>query len=293
MKKIILMLLFFILFTEKFLTQELDAKVVVNYEQLNIKHKDKLINFANVVEDYLNKTKFTGKDWEWEKIKCNFNIFFTSAISETEYNTQVVISSQRNLPGKDNYSVMLSLLDNTWSFKYEPGISLYFNENAFDPLTSFLNYYAFIMIGLDSDSYDPLGGNEIFSKALNLSALAFSSKKIGWDYKMSTYSKRGLIEEILNAKYQKFREDFYKYHMEGIELLKENRKVAQKNIVYLIENLYSNREKIDNKSVFIKVFFDSKYKEIIENLSDYDDKSIFDKLKILDPGHISKYLEIK
>lgn len=291
MKKFSLILLIFLFLGFNY-SQELNATVNINYEQLNIKYKDKLVKFGQEIEDYLNKTKFSGNNWDWERIKCNFNIFFTSAGNETNYSAQVVVTSQRSLPGSNNYCIMLSLLDNSWSFKYELGNGLYYNEGIYDPLTSFLDFYAYLIIGLDSDSYEPLGGTDMFNKALNLSALASGQNKPGWELKMNTFTKRGLIEDILKAQFVSFREYFYKYHMEGLEIFTQNKQVAQKNMASFIENLFTTRESRDNRSVFMKVFFDSKFKEISDYLADYPDKSIFEKLKIIDPAHISKYNEI-
>lgn len=288
MKKYLLLIS---LFCVALIAQELDAKVMVNYEQLETKYRDKLIKFGSEIEDYLNNTKFTGTNWEWEKIKCNFNIFFSNASNETQYSAQLVVNSQRILPNK-NYTQMLSVLDNAWSFKYEKGKALYFNENMYDALTTLLNYYALIIIGLDSDSYDPFGGNDFYNKALNITILANSANAAGWELKRNTFSKRGLLEDLLGANYRTFREDYLRYHLEGVEILAEQRELAQKNIVLLIENLYKSKDKRDSMSSLLKIFFDAKYKEICEILSDYPDKTIVDKLKIIDPSHISKYNEL-
>lgn len=290
MKKIIWIL---ILLISVNYAQELDATVVVNYEKLETSYREKLSNFGEVVEEYLNNNKFTGDNWEWERIKCSFNIFFSSASDETRYSAQIVVNSQRRVDNSSSYTLMLNTLDNSWQFGYEIGQSMIFNETDFDPLTSLLDFYAFIIIGLDSDSYDPMGGSEMFHKAYNLSALGNTSNYLGWELKRNVYNKRGFIEEILNAQFQQFREDYCNYHLDGIDIFGKSKEVAQENVAKLVENLYKTKDKRDARSVVMKVFFDAKHKEIIEILKDHkSNEAFFTKLKQLDPAHIAKYNEV-
>ncbi len=151
--------------------QELDAKVIVNYEKLPTEYREKLRNFALEVEDYLNSNRFTGDSWEWEKIKCQFNIFFVSASNQTNYSAQVVVNSQRPIGDTKSNTLMLTALDGSWSFRYEVGQTFYFNETDFDNLTSFLDFYAFLILGIDADSYDPLGGTDSFNRAYNIALM--------------------------------------------------------------------------------------------------------------------------
>lgn len=290
MKKIIWLL---ILFVSVSYSQELDANVVVNYESLETSYKEKLVDFGEIVEEYLNNNKFSSEDWEWDRIKCNFSIFFTSASNETRYSAQVVVNSQRRIDNSSSYTLMMNVLDNAWSFSYEPGQAVIFNETEFDPLTSLLDFYAFVIIGLDMESFDPLGGSDMFNKAYNLAALGSGSNYLSWALKRNVYNKRGFIEEILNAQYQQFREDFCDYHLDGVDLLTKSKEVAQKNVAKLVYNLYNSKDKRDARSIIMKVFFDAKHKEIIEMLKDHPSNvDLFNKLKQIDPAHIAKYNEV-
>jgi len=142
----------FLFFTINVFAQELDATVTINTEQLATASRDRLDNFKFQIQDYLNSNKFTSQPWEGERIKCNFTIFFTSASDEVTYNAQLVVSSQRPIENSQMNSLMLSIMDNNWGFKYEKGQAMYFNQTDFDPLTSLLDYYAYLIIGFDSDS---------------------------------------------------------------------------------------------------------------------------------------------
>lgn len=287
-----LLIITFIMISVLLKAQELDATVVVNYEQLPVASKERLENFKNQVQDYLNNTKFTRGNWEGDRIKCSFNIFFISSSDETTYLAQLVVTSQRPIEGTERNSLMLNILDNAWNFKYEKNQAMYFNQTDFDPLVSLLDYYAYIIIGFDMDSYYKLGGSEYFSKALEITIRGANSQFAeGWQSKSTLYNRRGLAENLINAKYQQFRMDYFDYHYNGLDLFESEPETAMKNIVKLIKNLEKVRDQIDPRSVLLKVFFDAKAGEIAEYLKNYPDKSIFETLKKIDAPHISKYDE--
>ncbi|MCX7875736.1 MAG: DUF4835 family protein [Melioribacteraceae bacterium] len=274
-------------------SQELDATVTINTEQLSTASRDRLVNFKFQIQDYLNNNKFTNQPWQGEKIKCNFTIFFTSAPDEITYNAQLVVSSQRPIENSQLNSLMLSIMDNNWGFKYEKGQAMYFNQTDFDPLTSLLDYYAYLIIGLDADSFDKLGGTDYFQKAFDIAVRGGSGKYAkGWLLDSSPFNRRALVENLLNAKYQQFRIDYFDYHYNGLDLLNsKDKKVGLDNMIKLIKNLEKAKNQIDWRSVVLKVFFDAKAGEIVDYLKGYADRSIFETLKKIDAPHTSKYDE--
>lgn len=292
MKKKIFLIGFFF-FTINVFAQELDATVTINTEQLPTASRDRLDNFKFQIQDYLNSNKFTSQPWEGERIKCNFTIFFTSASDEVTYNAQLVVSSQRPIENSQMNSLMLSIMDNNWGFKYEKGQAMYFNQTDFDPLTSLLDYYAYLIIGFDSDSYYKLGGTDYFQKAFDIAVKGGSSKySKGWQLDSSPFNRRALVENLLNAKYQQFRIDYFDYHYNGLDLINsKDRKLGLSNMIKLITNLEKAKNQIDWRSVLLKVFFDAKAGEIVDYLKGFADKSIFEMLKKMDAPHTSKYDE--
>ncbi len=295
MKKFLATLLLFL--PAIFFAQELDAKVTVNFDKLPNTYKEKLTDFAQQVQTYLNSNRYTEDDWEGEKIPCSFNIIFMSASNEVNYSAQVIITSSRYIYNSERKSQMIRIMDGKWTFKYEPNQTFYFNLNNFDPLTSFLDFYALVIIGVDADSYDPFGGNDFFSKAIDIALLGASAQfgKEGWNITSSTYNRRVYVNDLVGAKLQQFRQDFFDYHYNGLDLIyngpKYKRK-GQKNIAKLIENLYANKSLAFTREVVLKVFFDAKAGEIAEVLADYPDKKIFSKLIKINPEHSEKYLRV-
>lgn len=292
MRKYTLAFLIFFLFAVSINSKELSATVTVNYEQLETSAKERLVNFSRQVEDYLNNSSFTNLVWEGEPIKCSFNIFFMAASDDLTYTAQVVVTSQRPVYKSQNSSLMLRIQDQKWQFKYEQGQALYFNQTDFDPLTSFLDFYAYVIIAYDMDSFEPLGGTEYFQKAFDISVLGGSSRySDGWQLSSESYNKRSFIESFTNANFQQFRQDFFEYHYNGLDIYSTDKYAAQNKMVRLINNLFEKRDKIERRSVLLKIFFDAKSGEMVDYLKDFPNLQIFEKLKKIDPAHISKYDE--
>ena len=272
--------------------QELNCTVTVNYEGLAVNNRELLVDFENIIESYLNTTQFTNEAWEGQKIDCAFTIFFTGASNETDYSAQVVVVSTRPVYKSTKQSAMLTISDPNWSFRYVQNQALYANQATFDPLTSFLDFYANIIIGFDWETWKELGGTPYFSKAFDILNLSSSSSyKKGWEQSSAAYSRWGLCQDLLNDKYRAFREAFFVYHY-GVDEFQIRKKEAQDKIVNLVSVLEDMQKKTGINSVLIKQFFDTKHGEIIDLLKDYSDYKIFERLKKIDPSHAAKYDEL-
>ena len=283
-------LLIILLFGSVLSAQELNCKVEVNYESLPVNNRELLTDFAGIIESYLNSTRFTNEDWA-QKIDCTFSIFFTGASSDVDYSAQIVIVSQRPVYNSPKNSSMLTINDGQWSFKFQRGQALYANQTTFDPLTSFLDFYALIIIGMDMDTFENFGGTVYFKRALDIANLgATSSANTGWLPSSAVYSRLGLIGDILNEKYAAFRGAVFDYHQYGLDSYTKNAKLAQEYMVQLINVLWEMYQKSGSiNSVYVRTFFDAKNGEIVDYLRSYPDPEIFNKLKKIDPPHSAKY----
>jgi hypothetical protein len=287
MKKI-----FFIisLFSTLNLAQELNCNVIVNYESLPVNNRELLAGFGNAIEAYLNSTQFSGSEWG-QKIDCTINIFFTGAGSDVDYTAQAVIVSTRPVLNSERQSPILTINDPTWSFRYEKNQALY-SQTSFDPLTSFLDFYANMIIGFDAETFERFGGNPYFRRAFDIVNLGNSSSySRGWERSGTAYSRWGLCEDLLSDRFRPFREAFFVYHY-GIDEMQINRSAAQSKIADLITTLDDMRKRMEINSVLTRTFFDSKYGEIIESLRGYADIEIVAALKRIDPAHSARYDDI-
>lgn len=290
MKRIII-IIFFLAFQLNY-AQEIAAKVTVNFEALQIEYREKLINFATQIEDYINKNKWTDLKWEGPKIPVSIQVYFRSGNPSNRYSAQVVITSQRPIYQSEKSALMLKLMDPNWEFTYEKNQVLLFNPSLFEPLTGFINYYIYMILGIDSDTYEEFGGTKYYNQALSIAYQGASSNfSSGWSPGEGAFNRVDFASEFLNEKYQNFRKAFFDYHYNGLDLASENPELPIKKLLNLIKVTEELRAKVFTRSMLLKVFFDTKYLEFCELLKDYPDKSVFDRLKKIDPAHISTYDE--
>lgn len=277
------------------IAQELQADVTVNVEKLSSSVRDYLAGFEADVERYLNNTRFTDEDLSGERIQCSFNIFFETVSGDNRYTARVFVGSLRPIYIGNERSTrstpILRIMDERWEFTYVPNQVMLFDEFRFDPLTDFLDFYAYLIIGFDLETYTELSGSRCFQKALNIANQA-NSTAFSRDWQPSqTYSKFSLADEINNNKYQPFRLAFFSYHFDGVDLLATETTKGLDNILASIETISELRRKQDPRSVLIRAFFEAKYLEIAEIFQQYPDRSVYTRLIAADPSHQSTYQE--
>ena len=287
-KLIIILLLFFTNTT----FSQLNCKVTINIDNIQGGFKENLSNFASDIETYFNNNRWTSDDLP-SKIDCNLNIFFTSGNSENFYTAQVFIASQRPIFAGKNPSekstILLRIFDDKLEFNYLKNQPLYRNENNYDPLLSFLNYYAYLILGFDYDSYSAQSGNPFFRKSMSICNQA--SGKKGWDRTTTSYGKFNLIEEILSPKFSNFRSAFFTYHFKGLDLLATKTDKGFTNLISSLNKIDSTQFSVGVKSTLLKTFFDTKYLEFVEVFRNYSDKNIFLRLAKIDQSHQLIYEE--
>ena len=167
---------------------------------------------------------------------------------------------------------------------------MYSNQATFDPLTSFLDFYAMVIIGMDEDTWEQLGGTPYFKRAQDIVNLGANSRSsLGWQSSSSVYNRWGLVYDILSETYAAFRNSIFDYYY-GIDIFSQNQPLAQQKIASLVDVLWNMYQKAGSiNSVFVRTFFDAKSGEIIDRMRDYPDNEIFAKLKKIDPPHSAKY----
>ncbi len=192
------------------------------------------------------------------------SIFFLSGTSDNRYAAQVVVVSQRpiyiNNDKSGKNTQVIRLLDERWEFSYVPSQSMSKDDYRFDPVTSFLDFYAYLIIGLDLETYTDLSGTRYFQKALNICNLANASAySNGWQAPTGSYSRFGFTDELTNMKNEQFRSSFFSYHFDGLDLLATKPEAGQEAMLKAIEAIGDLRKKQNPRSILVKSFFDSKY----------------------------------
>ncbi|MEX2116305.1 MAG: DUF4835 family protein [Bacteroidota bacterium] len=277
-------------------SQELNCDVTINVEQIPSASRDYLRDFEQLVEEYLNTYRWTNEDLGGERIQCTMNIFFLNAGSDNRYTAQVFIGSARPIyHGEDKTereTIILRLLDERWEFEFSPNRPLYHDDFQFDPLADFLDFYAYLIVGFDLETYMDGSGTPYFQKALNICNQAAGTPFAqDWQAQSVNYTRFSMVDELTNMMYQQFRIAFHKYHFDGIDLLSTDPVKGLNAMLAAVQVIADVRQKQNPRSILVKTFFDTKYQEIAESFLRYPDRSVYRRLSDADPNHQITYQE--
>jgi hypothetical protein len=278
------------------MAQELNCDVTIDVEKIPSAQRDNLRGFEEQLEQYLNGYRWTNEDFGDEKIQCALTVNFQSATSDYRYSAQVFVGIRRpmyvgnDLSGRE--TLILRILDERWDFIYSPNRPIYHDEFQFDAIADFLDFYAYIIIGFDLDTYVELSGAPYFQKAVNLCSQAMTSAfSSGWTAQSGSYTRFGFADEVANVRYENFRLAFHKYHFDGVDLLATEPLNGLNNMVSAIESIGELRQRVDPRSLLVRTFFDTKYAEIAESFLRFPDRAVFARIATADPVHSSTYQE--
>jgi len=274
--------------------QELNCVVNVNVDNLSTDDRRNWETFKQDVEAYMNAyswtTNFTG-----EKIQAvvNFNILGTGV--------QIFVQSKRPLyKGNGQTTVMARFLDGNVSFGYTRGQVLNHGVNYRD-LESILDYYAYIIIGLDFDSYESNSGSAAFQQAQQMALVANATQgAVGWDRLITSagaFSRFGYIDDIMSAETRPLREIVWMYNYKVLDNISTKEDEARIELGKVIDTLVALKRtsSIIDRSVYYKTFFESKYTEFADFGKWFKDNKdlYYQKLEYLDPGHQKYYEDAK
>lgn len=276
--------------------QELDATVSVDYSRVSSASTDYLEELGPSIESYLNETDWTSADFqERERIEVTLEITLTAADDSYNYDASLVIRSQRPIYNTLRNTTLLLFNDTEWSFRYAPGQTLVHDELRFDPLTTLLDFYAYLVIGMDFDSFEELGGTPYYDEARNMVSYARSGSAAGWSPGGSSRNRAQLVEFLANPSYRDFRVALYRYHRHGLDRFLENPGEARENILDALELMRDNRASTSGDFLF-DLFFNAKYRELASTFEDASPglrEKAYRLLSGMDPGHLSTYEDLQ
>jgi hypothetical protein len=295
---IITILLFLVFLPAVSHSQDLEATVDVNMEILSPEARERLRDFKRQVEDYLNRTKFHQE--AIPPIKCTYSFNFTGTNGFDQYTAQVYIYSQREIYRQNKsdpieYTLTFKYFDERLTFDYSRSMQFVKNDVIFNSFLSFLDYYAYLIVGFDEDSYYPNGGNRYFQKALDICNKPISGDaKNGWAETGggSKPSRLQVAQELLNSNFSNFRSGYFEYYWMGLDSLNIRKQNAYAHILNALEKIAAIKKK-EVRAYNIDIFFEQKHDEIGRIFLEYGNRSVYDKLIQLDPVHRSYYEEQK
>jgi hypothetical protein len=268
--------------------QEVECTIQVNCDAVATTNRDLLANFASDLQSYVDHFNWGGGE-PTDKVKCVLTVFVQNVIGENMYSAQVFIGSMRPKYKSEQSSAVLRIFDEYWEFTYLKNRPLNHNPYTFSDLTSFLDFYMYLIMGYDYDTYDRLGGTPLFVKAADIARLGRSSGLKSWQPATSSYSRTQLIEELLSPQLEPMRVASWQYHFNGLDSLSLNPGHAYTNIISALDAIDKVRRSVDPRNFVIKTWFDAKYQELAQIFQGYPDPSIYLKLSRIDPGNQKTY----
>ena len=140
--------------------QELNAQVIVNSDLVNQTNQQIFKTLERALNEFINTQVWTNKDFlNQERISCSF-VFNLSGYSNDKFEATLQVQSERPVFNTNYSSPILNYLDKDIIFSYQEFQPLFFNESSFESnLISIISFYAYVIIGLDAETFSPNGGN--------------------------------------------------------------------------------------------------------------------------------------
>lgn len=295
MKKVLSAFLFLGLFVPAS-AQELNCTVNVITAQVEGSEKKVFETFQTAVAEFMNNTTWTtDKFTNQERIECSLQITVSERVSSTDFKASIQVIVRRPVYRTSYYSPLLSFNDENFSFRYIEFQPIEFNETGTIPnLPAVLAYYAYIILGIDYDTFSPQGGTPYFQKAQSIVARMQNAPEKGWRSFENTRNRYWLAESFSNSIYRPLRDFLYTYHRQGLDIMTEKKEDAVNNIATSIESLKKVHQEVP-ASFLMQTIFYAKSDEIVNIFKDAFPEvktRMISTLSEIDPSNLSKYQTI-
>ena len=193
---------------------------------------------------------FSGRIWDEDFHNLNIPLHISIAFQGVAqkgglktFHAQILVND-----GMD-----LRYFDKSIQFYFNPGGAIHFDPVIFDPLGSFLAYYAYTVLAGYMDTYDFYGGNHAYDQAREIALRGIAS-----DFPKGWSSRMQLLKEVTGNK--GLREARFAYYV-AMDLFNQgNPDAALKEFGFIPNTYISAFEIIDLDDGFIKIF-DVEYNE--------------------------------
>jgi len=273
--------------------QEFNAQVSVIAPRISNMEPRVIKSLETAIREFYANRRFTSYKYApQERIEINLLLTINDMPTQDRYECNLQVIYSRPVYGADYNSPMLDLVDNQVGFNFLENTVIEFAPERFiNNLSSVLGFYAYFILGMDGDSFSPLGGTEFYNLAQQVANNAQSTSESGWKPGENNRNRYWLVDNQLQAVFRPFRELLYTYHRQGMDTMTEDVVAARKTIAQAIEKLKPVHQS-QPASYNLQVFFNAKYNELVDIFkpAEPQEKSkLFNTLQIIDPGHISQY----
>lgn len=205
--------------------QELLAKVTVNHSKVQGTDAAVFDELQKAMEDFLNSRQWTDCQFaKHERIACSLNITVTKYDREAGIMTcTAIIQANRPVYGSAYTTTFYSNTDQSFVFRYQQFDRLEYNEENIDSqLTALLAYYAYLVIGMDLDTFAPKGGEEVLQRCMYLVNNAQTLDFPGWKSFDNDRNRFAIINDYLDGALEPLRQLQYAYYRKGLDEMSTN-----------------------------------------------------------------------
>lgn len=276
--------------------QELNCNVIVNAERVQTTERRIFEDMETAFRQFLNNRRWTDDEFgNKERISCNLVITIEEMPAIGEFSAVVQVQSARPAYNTNYESLIFNFADRNWQFEYTESQPLDFNRNSFSSnISSMLAYYAYIIIGLDYDSFEKLGGTPYYEVARQIVNNAQQSNKPGWQQFDSNRNRYWLVENLLSTQMVPVREGFYNYHRQGLDTFIQDPTKSREVILEVLKGVEKANASRPN-SILVITFLDAKADELVNIFSKGNlqvRRQAYDILKKLDPTNTDEFKAI-
>lgn len=266
MRNILIAIIFFA-FSFAVSAQEFNCVVTVNSDQVSQTNQQVFKTLERSLNDFVNKNKWTNSVYK-ENERINAQIFITiTKFESNRFDGNIQIQSTRPVYNTSYDTSVFSYKDNQFAFEYVEFQPLVFNENVFESnLISVISYYAYVMLGLDADTFSLEGGKEHFKTAQKIVTQAQGSNSVGWS-QSDDRNRFELIDDLLSNTYREYHVAMYNYHRKGLDILGDNNSTG-KQVIAGTMRLFETVQKRRPNAFLTQIFFETKSEEIRNVFSD-------------------------
>lgn len=221
------------------LAQELQATVNINHAQIQGTDNTIFDNLQTTLMQFLNDRKWTALQFQKnERISCSFNITVNKYDRKTNtFSCKAIVQANRPVFNSSYTTTLYNNIDNNFDFEFAEFSQLDFNEEHIDnQLTALCAYYAYLIIGMNLDSFSPMGGTDILQQCLNVANNAQGLNFTGWKSFDDDRNRYAFINGYMDEALKPFRMLQYDYYRTGLDEMANNVEKARVNITTALEN---------------------------------------------------------
>ena len=267
MRKKALLLFFAIMFilADAVRAQELQARVTLNYSQIQGTDASVFEDLKQTLTQFINDRQWTNLQFQKnERIPCNFNITVTKYDNSSNlFTCKATIQANRPVYNSTYTSTIYNNTDNDFNFNYAQFDQLQFNEeNVDNQLTALVAYYAYLIIGINLDTFAPMGGEEVLQQCMNLANNSQNLNFPGWKAFDNDRNRFAIINDYLDGSMKTLRQFQYDYYRTGLDEMANNAERGRTNITIAIENDLKKCHEDNPMSMLPQIWTDYKRDEL-------------------------------